>query len=179
MCLRHNYVLGIAETHAQREFLNSCACAVALAGQLFWLAIPTSAGMWFWTTEIRSGVLEDVLGLEDVLEDTFWSHWPWPRSLKSLASKSQVLENCPVLGSRTAGFFEQLKFRYKTSETLQKICEHLFCFPYLEHRRRQRGGGRVPPQLAFHQWQKCNKKPYCFFSFSFFLAFFDDNSITS
>ena len=42
---------------------------------------------------------------------------PWPRRrprghiLKSLASKPQVLENCPVLGSRTALFFEQLKFR--------------------------------------------------------------------
>ena len=35
----------------------------------------------------RGGVLEDVLGLEDVLEDTFWSPRPWPRSLKSLASK--------------------------------------------------------------------------------------------
>ena len=31
----------------------------------------------------RSGVLEDVLGLEDVLEDTFSSPWPWPRSLRS------------------------------------------------------------------------------------------------
>ena len=27
----------------------------------------------------RGGVLEDVLGLED----TFWSPWPWPRSLKT------------------------------------------------------------------------------------------------
>ena len=68
---------------------------------------------------------------------------PWPRGrprghifkslalalaskVKSLASKPQVLENCPVLGSRTALFFEQLKFRLKTPETLQKICEHLF-----------------------------------------------------
>ena len=33
---------------------------------------------------------------------------PWPRGhiLMSLASKPQVLENCPVLGSRTALFFE-------------------------------------------------------------------------
>ena len=29
----------------------------------------------------RGGVLEDVLGLRDILEDTFWS--PWPRSLRS------------------------------------------------------------------------------------------------
>ena len=35
----------------------------------------------------RGGVLEDVLGLEDVLEDTFSS--PWPRSLKSLALASK------------------------------------------------------------------------------------------
>ena len=84
---------------------------------------------------------------------------PWPRGrprghiLKSLAlaskvkslalaSKPQVLENCPVLGSRTALFFEQLKFRWKTPETSQKIYEHLFCFPHLEHRRSQREGDR-------------------------------------
>ena len=30
--------------------------------------------------------------------------------VKSLASKPQVLKNCPVLGSRTALFFELLKF---------------------------------------------------------------------
>ena len=60
----------------------------------------------------------------------------------ALASKPQVLENCPVLGSRTALFFEQLKFRWKTPETSQKICEHLFCFPRLEHRRSQGEGDR-------------------------------------
>ena len=59
----------------------------------------------------------------------------------ALASKPQVLENCPVLGSRTALFFEQLKFRWKTPETLQKICKHLFCFPHLEQRRSQGEGG--------------------------------------
>ena len=31
----------------------------------------------------RGGVLEDVLSLQDVLENTFSSPWPWPRSLKS------------------------------------------------------------------------------------------------
>ena len=36
--------------------------------------------------------------------------WPGGQILKSLASKPQVLENCPVLGSRTALFFEWLKF---------------------------------------------------------------------
>ena len=97
---------------------------------------------------------------------------PWPRGrprghiLKSLAlalaskvkslalaSKPQVLENWPVLGSRTALFFEQLKFRWKTPETSQKFCEHLFCFPHLEHKRSQGegAGGPPPSQLKFHQ----------------------------
>ena len=50
---------------------------------------------------------------------------PWPRGrprgqiLKSLAlaSRPQVLENWPILGSRTALFFELLKF----CEALEKI----------------------------------------------------------
>ena len=55
-----------------------------------------------------------------------WQRWsprgrPWPRGhiLKSLAlaSKPQVLENCPVLGSRTALFFEPLKFCWKAPKT--------------------------------------------------------------
>ena len=77
-----------------------------------------------------------------------WSPRGRPRGhiLKSLAlaSKLQVLENCPVLGSMTALFFELLKFRWKTPETSRKICEHLFCFPQLEHRRRQVEGGSPP-----------------------------------
>ena len=124
-----------------------------------------------------------------------WSPWrrPWPRGrpreyilkslaskVQSLASKPQVLENCPVLGSRTALFFDQLKFCWKTPETSRKICEYLFYFRLLEHRRSQGEGLREPappppPQLKFQQWQKCNKKVYCFFSFSFFLAFFAYN----
>ena len=60
----------------------------------------------------------------------------------ALASKPQVLENWPVLGSRTALFFKQLKFRWKAPETSRKICEHFFCFPHLEHRRSQEEDGR-------------------------------------
>ena len=67
--------------------------------------------------------------LRDVCMSSFQS-WsprgrPWPRGrprgqilkslalaskVKSLASRPQVLENWPVLGSRTAVFFELLKF---------------------------------------------------------------------
>ena len=63
---------------------------------------------------------------------------PWPRGRsrgyiwKSLASKPQILKNCPVLGSRTALFFKPLKFCWKTPETSRKFCEDLFCFPLLE-----------------------------------------------
>ena len=99
--------------------------------------------------------------------------------VKSLASKPQVFKNWLVLGSRTALFFEPLKFCWKTPETSRKICKHLFCLPQLEHRCSQRGGedqGTRSPQLKFHRWQKCAKKAYCFFSFSSFLAFFACNS---
>ena len=98
----------------------------------------------------RGGVLEDVLGLED----TFYKYLALALAskIKSLASKPQVLENCPVLGSRTVLFFEQFKFRWKTPETSRKICKQLFCFPHLEHRRSQKGGegGGPAPQLKFH-----------------------------
>ena len=67
---------------------------------------------------------------------------PWPRGhiLKSLAlaSRPQVLENWPVLGSRTALFFELLKFcgalerffgkRFFCGDRLKNFCEDLFFF---------------------------------------------------
>ena len=51
---------------------------------------------------------------------------------------------CPRLEDST--FF--LKFCWKPPETSQKICEYLFCFPLLQHRRSQEGGegqGASPP----------------------------------
>ena len=62
---------------------------------------------------------------------------PWPRGhilkplalalkVKSLASKPQVLENFPVLGSRTALFFKSLNFCWKTPKTSQKILQRRF-----------------------------------------------------
>ena len=101
---------------------------------------------------------------------------PWPRGrprghiLKSLAlvlaSKPQVLENSPVLGSRRALFFEPLKFCWKTPETLRKICEHLFCFPQLEHRRRQ-GEGADPPTIEISPMTKMCQKSLLFLQFLF------------
>ena len=88
----------------------------------------------------------------------------------ALASKPQVLENWPVLGSRTALFFEQLKFRWKTPETSQKFCEHLFCFSHLEHKRSQGEGGRgsAPFPIEISPMTKCDKKSLIFFQFQFF-----------
>ena len=72
----------------------------------------------------------------------FYQRWsprerPWPRGrprghilkslaskVKSLAWKPQVLENWPVLGSRTALFFELLKF----CGALEKLFGKLFFF---------------------------------------------------
>ena len=59
----------------------------------------------------RGGVLKDVLGLED----TFWSPWPWPR----------VLENWPVLGSRTAVFFWIVKILWSAWKIFWKT---FFCW---------------------------------------------------
>ena len=51
-----------------------------------------------------------------------WS--PRGHILKSLAlvSKPQVLENCPVLGSRTAPLFELLKFCRSSENYFEDLC---------------------------------------------------------
>ena len=90
---------------------------------------------------------------------TFVQRWsprgrPLPRGrsrghiLKSLASKPQVLENCPVLGSRSAPFFEPLKFCWKPPEISRKICEDLFLF-YSSGDRLKKNLGRL-----FLFWRK-------------------------
>ena len=65
---------------------------------------------------------------------------------KDLTFEAKDFKMCPRGQGRprglhlwTALIFEQLKFRWKTPETSRKICEHLFCFPRLEHRRSRRG----------------------------------------
>ena len=44
----------------------------------------------------------------------------------ALASKPQVLENYPGPRLEDSTIFEPLKFRWKTPETLRKICKDLF-----------------------------------------------------
>ena len=128
-----------------------------------------------------------------VLEDTFWSPWPWPRR-SSPWLWPQVLENCPVLGSKTALFLNSWNFVGKRQKPRRKFANTFFVFfTYsitVGKGRRARPhllGGRVPPNWNFTKDKNVTKKAYCFFSFSFFsfsffsfsffLAFFADSSI--
>ena len=74
-----------------------------------------------------------VFGAHKAFSYKRWSPRGRPRGhiLKSLASKPQVLKNCPVLSSRTALFFERLKFRWKTPETSRKNLRTPFLFSSL------------------------------------------------
>ena len=64
----------------------------------------------------RGRVLEAVLGLEDILEDTFWSPWLWPRSLKSskialsLAREQHYFLNCLNFVDRLKKILEDVFF---------------------------------------------------------------------
>ena len=112
----------------------------------------------------RGGLHEDVLGLED----TFWNSWPWPRSLKS--SKIAL--------SSTRGqryFLNSWNFVGKRQKPRGKFANTFFVFLTWSIGVGKKRGGMGASQMKFHQWQKCDKKAYCFFSFSFFLAFFADN----
>ena len=120
--------------------------------------------------------------------NTFFQRWsprgrPWPRGrprghiLKflalALASRPQVLENCPVLGSRTALFFESSKFCWKTPETSRKICKYLFCFPEMKRRRSQSKGTREPtPQIEISSMIKMCQKSLLFLQFQFLFSIF-------
>ena len=161
VCNRHVHLIfgtpeGEKELWPKRHVLNMCE-------KLRWVTAFSS----------RGGVIEDVLGLED----TFWSPWPWPRSLKS--------SKIALSSARGQHYFWTVEISLENARNLAENLRTPFCFLHLEHNRRHGEGGRAPlflgagsPQLKFHQRQKCDKKAYCFFSFSFFLAFFADNSIT-
>ena len=126
----------------KRLFHNDldCFCFCGFAIFIFLLqedSIKINASYWMFPTllsVISTKCLDDCA--PNVCKKQRWSPRgrSWPRGrprgqiLKSLASKPQVIKNCPVLGSRTAPFFEPLKICWKAPETLQKICEDLFLF---------------------------------------------------
>ena len=105
-----------------------------------------------------------VLGLEAS------SPWPWPRSLRSskIALSSAWGQNY---------FFNRWNFVVKHQKPGGKFANTFFVFlNWSIGIARVRQGAWAPPQPKFRQWQKCDKKAYCFFSFSFFLAFVAYNS---
>ena len=136
--------------------------------------------------KIRGGVLEDVLGLEDVLEDTFWSPWPWPWPRRSSPWPwpwPRSLKSSKIALSSARGqhyFLNSWNFVGKRQKPRGKFASTFFVFLTwsIDVAKGRMAGGPPPSQLKFHQWQKCDKKAYSSFSFSFFLAFFVYNSIT-
>ena len=82
--------------------------------------------------------------LQGVLDDTFSSPWPWPRSLKS--------SKIALSSARGQHYFLTVKICCKTPQASRKICDHLFCFSLFEHWRSQgRQGARAPLQSKFRQ----------------------------
>ena len=99
----------------------------------------------------RAGVLEDVLGLEDVLEDTFWSPWPWPRSLKS--SKTSL--------SSARGqhyFLNSWNFVRKHQKPRRKFANTFFVFLNWSIGVSRRGQGARPPNWNFTDNKNVTKK---------------------
>ena len=117
----------------------------------------------------RGGVLEDVLGLED----TFWSPWPWPRSLK--------FSKIALSSARGQYYFiNSWNFVEKRQKPRGKFASTFFVFLTwsIDVAKGRMAGGPPLPNWNFTNDKNVTKKPYSSFSFSFFLAFFVYNSIT-
>ena len=128
---------------------------------------------WISIVLIRGGVLEDVLGLEDVLEDTFWSPWPWPWPRRSSPWPwpwPRSLKSSKIGLSSARGqhyFLNSWNFVGKRKKPRRKFANTFFVFlTWNISVAKGRGAGGPPPsQLKFHQWQNVTKKPI-FFSVS-------------
>ena len=100
------------------------------------------------------------------------SPWPWPRSLKS--------SKIALSSARGQHYFlNSWNFVGKRQKFCGKFASTFFVFLTcsIGVAKGREAGRPPPPQLKFYQWQKCDKKAYCSFSISFFLAFFTYNSI--
>ena len=145
--------------------------------------------MYSTTVSCRGGVLEDVLGL-GIEGLGFWSHWPWPQRSSSWPwpqrssswpwPRSLMSSKIALFSARGKHhFLNSWNFVGKRQKPRGEFANTFFVFlTWSIGVAKAVGGARGPgpPQLKFHQWQKCAKKAYCFFSFSFFLAFFAYNS---
>ena len=81
-----------------------------------------------WMERSDHNVLQDTFCFQLSTVFQFYYYIPFTEvessrtHLKSLASKHQVLKNCPVLGSRTAVFFEFLKFCRSREKNFCRPC---------------------------------------------------------
>ena len=118
----------------------------------------------------RGGVLEDVLGLEEVLEDTFWRPWPWPwpRSLKS----SKI---APSSSRGQHYFWNRWNFVEKRLKPRGKFANTFFVFLNWSIGVAKRGGGgtREPtPPIKISPMTKMCQKSLPFLQFQFLFSIF-------
>ena len=95
----------------------------------------------------RGGVLQDVLGLEDVLEDTFWSPWPWLRSLMS--------SKIALSSARGQHYFWTVEISLENARNLAESLQRPF-FGFLKWRSPEKNFWR-PFTLEKYFW-----RPFCF-----------------
>ena len=91
----------------------------------FYLCLPSFLGQNKAKESFRSSSQAATCPPATIIVEASYQRWsPRGHILKSLAlaSKPQVLKNCPVLGSRTALFFEL----FKVCEALEKFFGKLF-----------------------------------------------------
>ena len=139
-----------------------------------------------WNILTRGGVLEDVLGLEDVLEDTFWSPWPWPWPRRSSPWPwpwPRSLKSSKIALSSARGqyyFLNSWNFVEKRQKPRGKFASTFFVFLTwsIDVAKGRMAGGPPLPNWNFTNDKNVTKKPYSSFGFSFLLAFFVYNSIT-
>ena len=106
-------------------------------------------------------VLEDVLGLEDVLEDTFWSPWPWPRRSSPWPwPRSFKSSKTGLSSARGQHYFLNSWISLENARNFAENLRAPFGFPHLEHRRGQgegdRGSAPSPIEISpmTKMWQK-------------------------
>ena len=115
--------------------------------------------------------------LEDALEDTFWNPWPWPRR-SSPWPWPRSLKSSKIGLSSARGqhyFLNNWNFVGKRQKPRGKFTNTFFVFVYWSIDA-AKGGAGGPPPIEILPMTKMWQKVYCFFSFSFFLAFFAYNS---
>ena len=126
--------MGICQLTPSNWVYPSIPNLTFITTQLCWVLQPKWNGLML--KQYMPKVNNRGVVLEDVLEDTFWSPWPW---LRRSSPWPQSLKSSKIALSSAWGlhyFFEPFEFSWKTPEVSGKICVDLFCFPLLEVARK-------------------------------------------